>query len=151
MNPMDAYAGRKIVSDRTSGRDTTIDQLQGNGGGMGKGVQLKANQDGGVQEAVRGARVDQRLGWNWRLTGNEEVNKKGEMAGVGGREGSGKGKGAAQPGSYWLGWEFFEPAAAAATSAAAAAAAAAGEVGRVVQGPGKGPWEEGKPPGGRKG
>ena len=94
---------------------------------MGKGVQLKANQDGGVQEAVRGARVDQHLDGDWRLTRNEEVNKKGEMARVGGRKGGGKGKGAAQPGSYWLGWEFFDPAAtmaaAAATSGAAAAAA----------------------------
>ena len=53
------------------------------------------------------------------------MNKKGEMAGVGGRKRGGKGKGAAQPGSYWLGWEFFDPAAAAATSTAAAAAAAA--------------------------
>ena len=153
MNPMNAQTGREIVSDRTGGRNAAIDQLQGDGGGMRKGVQLEANQDGGVQEAVRGTRVDQRLDGDWRLTGDEEVDQKGEVTRVGRREGGGKGKGAAQPGSYWLGWEFFEPAAAtaAATSAAAAAAAAAGEVGRVVQGPGKGPWEEGKPPGGRKG
>ena len=118
MNPMNAHAGRKVVSDRTGGRNTAIDELQGDGGGMGKGVQLKANQDGGVQEAVRGTRVDQRLDWDWRLTGDEKMNKKGEMAGVGGREGGGKGKGAAQPGSYWLGWEFFDPA----TTATAAAA-----------------------------
>ena len=27
MNPMDAHAGRKVVSDRTGGRDTAIDHL----------------------------------------------------------------------------------------------------------------------------
>ena len=92
---------------------------------MGKGVQLKANQDGGVQEAVRGPRVDQRLDGNRRLTRNEKVDKKGKMAGGRKKETGGKGKSAAQPGSYWLGWEFFDTAAAAAAAAAVVAAAAA--------------------------
>ena len=117
MNPLAAHVGRKVVSDRTSGRGATINQFQGDGDGVGEGVQLIASQDGGVQEAVRGARIDQRLDWDRRLTRGKEMNKKGEMAGVGGRKGGGKGKGAAQPGSYWLGWEFFDPAAAAAAAA----------------------------------
>ena len=100
MNPLAAHVGRKIVSDRTSGRDATINQFQGDGESVRKVVQLIASQDGGVQEAVRGARIDQRLDWDRRLTGGKEMNKKGEVAGVGGRKGGGKGKGAAQPGSY---------------------------------------------------
>ena len=52
------------------------------------------------------------------------MNKKGKMTRGRKRERGGKGKGAAQLGSYWLGWEFFDAAAAAAAVAAAAAAAA---------------------------
>ena len=62
-----------------------------------------------------------------------------KMRGGGEREGGGKGKDAAQPGSYWLGLEFFD-------SSAAAAAAAWGFAVRF-QGPGKGPWY-GSPAGG---
>ena len=53
-----------------------------------------------------------------------KVNKNGKMAGGRKRERGGKGKSAAQLGSYWLGWEFFD--------AAAAAAAAAWGLGRTV-------------------
>ena len=79
----------------------------------------------GVQEAVRGPKIDQRLDGNRLLTRDEKVDKKGKMAGGRKRERGGKGKSAAQPGSYWLGWEFFDTAAAAAAAAAAAVAAAA--------------------------
>ena len=79
MKPLNAYARRQVVGDRTGGRCTAIDEFQGDGGGMGEGVQLKANQDGGVQEAVRGPRVDQRLDGNRRLTRNEKVDKKGKI------------------------------------------------------------------------
>ena len=124
MQTLNAYARRKVVCHRTGGRCTAIDEFQGEGGGMGEGMQLKANQDGGVQEAVRGPGVDQRLDGNRRPTQNEKVDKKGKMARGRKRERGGKGKSAAQPGSYWLGWEFFDAAAAAAAVAAAAAAAA---------------------------
>ena len=53
------------------------------------------------------------------------MNKKGKMTGSRKRERGGKGKGAAQLGSYWLGWEFFDAVAAAAAAAVTAAAAAA--------------------------
>ena len=59
---------------------------------MGKGMQLKANQDGGVQEAVRGSRVDRSLDGDGRLTRDEKVNKKSKMARGGGRKRGGKGK-----------------------------------------------------------
>ena len=89
-------------------------------------MQVEANRDGGIQEAVRGSRVDQRLHGNGRLARDEEVHKEGEVAG------GGEGEGAAQPGSYWLGREFFDwsavAAAAAAAATATAAAAAAAEV-----------------------
>ena len=104
---------------------------------MGERVQIEANQDGGVQEAIGGSRVDQRLHGNGRLARYEEVHQEGEVAGGGEGEGrGGEGKGAAQPGSYWLGREFFG-------RSAVAAAAAAAEVwgfGSRFQGPGKDPW-----------
>ena len=75
---------------------------------MREGVQIEANRDGGVQEAIRGPRVDQRLHGNGRLTRYEEVHHEGKVAGGGKGEGrGGEGESAAQPGSYWLGWEFF--------------------------------------------
>ena len=108
-------------------------------------MQVEANQDGGIQEAVGGSRVDQRLHENGRLARDEDVHEEGEVAGGGEGEGrGGKGEGAAQPGSYWLGREFFG------SSAIAAAAAAAAEVwgfGSRFQGSGKGPWGYGKPGG----
>ena len=48
------------------------------------------------------------------------MHKEGEVAGSGEGEGrGGKGEGAAQPGSYWLGREFFGRSAFAAAAAAA--------------------------------
>ena len=52
------------------------------------------------------------------------MDKKGKMARGRKRERGRKGKSAAQPGSYWLGWEFLDTAAAAAAAAAAAVVAA---------------------------
>ena len=135
---MNTQLGGEVVSDRARGRHTAIDEFQLDGDGMGKGEQMIANQDGGVQEAVKGSRIDQRLDGDWRLTGDEEVYQESKVRGGGEREGGGKGKDAAQPGSYWLGFEFFDRSAAAA--AAEAAAAAAGGFGMRFQGPGKGPW-----------
>ena len=52
----------------------------------------------------------------------KEMHEKSEMARGGEGEGrGGKGKSATQPGSYWLGREFFDWSAAAAAAAAAAA------------------------------
>ena len=103
-------------------------------------MQVEANQDVGIQEVVRGSRVDQRLHGNGRLARDEEVHKEGEVAGGGEGEGrGGEGEGAAQPGSYWLGREFFDWSAVAAAAAAAAAAEVWG-FGSRFQGPGKGPW-----------
>ena len=108
------------MGNGTSGRDTAIDQFQGDRDRMGKGVQVKANKDGGVQEAIGGSRIDQRLNRDRRLTRYKEMHEKSEMARGGEGEGrGGKGKSATQPGSYWLGKEFFYWLAAAAAVAAA--------------------------------
>ena len=83
-------------------------------------MQVIANQDGGIEEAIGGSGVDQRLDGDWRLAQNEEVDQKRKVTRGGkGEGGLGKGKGAAQPGSYWLGWEFFGWLVAAAAAAAA--------------------------------
>ena len=58
-SPMNAEMGGEVVCNGTSSKDTTIDQIQRYGDRMGKGVQVKANEDGGVQEAIGGSRVDQ--------------------------------------------------------------------------------------------
>ena len=69
---------------------------------MGERVRVEANQDGGIQEAVKGSRIDQRLHGNGRLARNEEVHQEGKVAG-GGEGRGGEGKGAAQLGS--TGWD----------------------------------------------
>ena len=70
---------------------------------MGEGMQLIANQDGGVQEVVRGSRVDQRLDGDWRPAQNEEVDLESKVTRGGEGKRGGEGESAAQPGSYWLG------------------------------------------------
>ena len=131
---MYAQLGGEIVGDGAGSRNTAVDKFKLNGDGVGERVQMIANQDGGVQEAVGGTRIDQRRNGNWRLTGEKKVHDERKVRGGGEREGGGKGKDAAQPGSYWLGFKFFDR-----SAAAAAAAAAAWGGGRRFQGPGNGP------------
>ena len=50
---MDTYTGREIVCNGTCGWQTAVNQLQGDGEGVGEGTQVMLNQDGGVQEAIR--------------------------------------------------------------------------------------------------
>ena len=89
------------MGDWTGGRNTAIDQFQRDGDRVWKGVQMIANHDGGVQEAVRCSKIDQRLNRDGRLTRYEEVHQKGEVARGGKRQGKGgEGKSATQPGSY---------------------------------------------------
>ena len=59
-------------------------------------MQVEANQDGGIQEAISGSGVDERLHENGRLARYEEVHQEREVAEGG--EGEGRGgerKGAA--------------------------------------------------------
>ena len=42
MSPMNAERRGKVVGNGTSGRDTTIDEFQGDGGSVGEGKQLIA-------------------------------------------------------------------------------------------------------------
>ena len=80
MDAMNTDTGGKIVRNGTGGRYATIDEFQGDGDGMGMRVQVKASQDGGVKEAVRSTRVDQRVDGDGRLAGWADVNEEGEVA-----------------------------------------------------------------------
>ena len=69
-------------------------------------LQLILNQDGGIQETVGCARIDQGMDGDGRLAGNQQVDQKGKVSKGRGREGGG-GNCTTQPGSYWLGGSFF--------------------------------------------
>ena len=137
---MDPNRGRETMGDGTGCRNTPVDELERDGHGMERRLQPEASEDGGVQEACGGARIDQRMDWDRRLAGWAEVdqNRKVRRGGGGERRGERRRKrvSTAQPGSYWLGRAFFDPSACA--KWAAAAAAEAGAV-ASVQGPGKEP------------
>ena len=79
MHAMNAHARRKVVGDRPSRRGTAVDQLNRNGLSMLEGLQLMLNKDGGVHEAIRRARVKQRLDRDGRLARNEEVDQQADV------------------------------------------------------------------------
>ena len=56
-------------------------------------MQMIANEDGGIDEAIGGARIDQRWDGNRWLAGNQKVNQKGKVTRGGVWEGGGKGEG----------------------------------------------------------
>ena len=56
--PVNTPLGGEVVSDRARGRHTAIVEFQLDGYGVGKGLQMIANRDGGVQEVVTGSRID---------------------------------------------------------------------------------------------
>ena len=70
-------------------------------------MQMMQEKDGRVQEGVRGPKVNQSRDGNGRLTRDQELNEKNKVTRGGVREGGWGGKGAAQPGPYWLGGSFF--------------------------------------------
>ena len=68
-------------------------------------MQVIANHDGGIEEAIGGFGVDQRLNGDWRLAQNEEVDQKRKVT----RGGKGEGEGCrparlllAGVGVFWL-------------------------------------------------
>ena len=99
---MDADTGGKVMGNGTAGRYATVNQFQGNGVGMGRGMQLKANQDGGIKEAGGSTGVDERVDLDRRLAGGAEVDEKRKVrrGGRGERGGKRGGESATQPGSY---------------------------------------------------
>ena len=123
---VDPKVSWEVVSDGTGSRNAAINELKGDGDAVGKGMQVMANQDGGIEEAIRGTRVDQRGDGDRRLARDHQVNHKGKVARGGEGKGGGKRKGTAQPGSNWLGREFFDGSGAGREAAAAAASAADG-------------------------
>ena len=89
-------------------------------------------EEGWVQEAGRGAGIDQRADRYKRVVGKKEMNEKREMAWLRIGERCGDWKRATQPDPYWLvGWSFF--------GWLAGGVKVVWEEGRDIQGPGKGP------------
>ena len=75
VHAMNAHAGSEVMGDRTGSRQTAVYQLYGDGVGVECGVQAVLLQDGGVQETVGRARVDQRLNGNGRLARDDQVHQ----------------------------------------------------------------------------
>ena len=67
---------------------------------MGKGVQVILVEEGWVQEAGRGATINQRPNMYRGVVGKEEVDKKGEMARLGKGGTCGDWERATQPDPY---------------------------------------------------
>ena len=74
MHALNAHTTSEVVSDGAGSRQTAVNQLNGDGVGVKERVQIVLLEDGGVQEAVRRARVDQGLHRDWRLAGNNQMN-----------------------------------------------------------------------------
>ena len=70
-------------------------------------MQVVLVEEGRVQETSRGAKIDQRPNRYRRVVGKEEMDKKGQMAGLRIGEGCGDWERATQPDPYWLGFSFF--------------------------------------------
>ena len=94
------------MSDGHSRGLAAIYEFERDGLDVLQGRQLMLNQDGGVEEAVRCAGVDQGFHRNGRLARDENMDQESKVARKRGRERGGR-NGATQPGSYWLGKSFF--------------------------------------------
>ena len=103
---MNAKRGCEIVSDGPSRGLAAIYEFERDGLDVLQGRQLMLNQDGGVEEAVRGAGVDKGFNRDGRLARYENMDQESKVARKRGRERGGR-NGATQPGSYWLGESFF--------------------------------------------
>ena len=62
------------MCNETCGWQTAVNQFQGDGEEVREGTQVMLNQDGGVQEAIRSTRVDQRRDGDKRVAKNEEMH-----------------------------------------------------------------------------
>ena len=110
MNPLNSHTRSEGVSDGACGRGTAVDELDGDGVSMWGGLQAILHQDGGIQEAVGRARVDEGLDGDRRLAGYDEVYQEAEVVGKGGGKGGGGGR-VAPPSQAPTGWEnrFLAP------------------------------------------
>ena len=75
---MDADAGVVEVGD--GGGRTAVNELQGDGMGMGGGPEFVCVQNRGVQEGARRAKVDEGEEGEGEAARNEEMNGEGEVA-----------------------------------------------------------------------
>lgn len=74
------------MSDRACGGGASVDELQRDWVCVQEGLQLMLDQDGGVNEAVRRARVDEGFNLDERLARDLKMDLKGKVAGERGKE-----------------------------------------------------------------
>ena len=84
---MDANAGVVEVGD--GGGRTAVNELHGDGVGVGGGLEFVCVQNRGIQEGARRARVDEGEEGEGEAARNEEMNGEGEVARGGEGEGGG--------------------------------------------------------------
>ena len=77
MAGLNAKVGWKVVGNGSSGGITSINQLHKDGLRVGKRMHVVLLEEGWVQEAGRGARINQRADkYRW-VVGTEEMDEKG--------------------------------------------------------------------------
>ena len=96
--------------------------------GVLQGLQLMLDQDGGVKEAFRRAKVNEGFNRDGRLARDQKMDQESKVTGEKWGKGGG-GNRTTQPGSYWLGRSFF----------GTEEVGVLGWGGITAQGPGKGP------------
>ena len=84
---MDANA--RVVEVGDGGGRTAVNELHGDGVGVGCGLEFVCVQNRGVQEGARRARVDEGEEGEGEAARNEEMNSEGEVARSGEGEGGG--------------------------------------------------------------
>ena len=75
MRAMKPETGREVVGN--GGGRASVDELDKDGVGVGKGTQAGLKEDGRVDEGAGGARVDQRKSRDGLVAWDEEVHPKG--------------------------------------------------------------------------
>ena len=69
------------MSDGSCGWGAAVDELEGDGVGVQDGQQLMVDQDGGVWEEIRRARVDEGFNGDRWLAWNQKMDQECKVAG----------------------------------------------------------------------
>ena len=62
------------MGDGPSGWCAAVDELEGNGLNVQEWLELMLNEDGGINETVRSARIDKGVDGDWRLAWDEKMD-----------------------------------------------------------------------------